>query len=106
MTLVFILLATGLFAATLTAVTFLLPFESDAVEAASEVVDPVQTVASQFFLEQAKVAAEGNETPFPMDSVLRQLEEHIRQEQAAAEAFLQLPTAESLHAPTQSAPWN
>ncbi len=106
MVLVFIVLATALFAATLTAISYLLPFDEPVAEATREVVEPIPVVASQFFMEQPEVASPGAEAPNPMDSILHQLEEHIRQEQAAAKAFLQLPTAESLHAPTQSSPWN
>ncbi|MFB3853952.1 MAG: hypothetical protein ACE148_09035 [Vicinamibacterales bacterium] len=37
-----------------------------------------------------------------LDSLLMQLERHVRLEQAAAESFLQNPTAESLHHRTSS----
>lgn len=38
----------------------------------------------------------------PIEVLLLQLERHIRLEQAAAESFLQRPTADSLHSPTMS----
>ncbi len=38
----------------------------------------------------------------PLDVLLLQLEQHVRLEQAAAEAFLKAPTAQSLHTRTMS----
>lgn len=38
----------------------------------------------------------------PVELVLSQIERHVRLEQAAAEAFLELPTRDSLHARTPS----
>ena len=47
-----------------------------------------------------RVAASG--TQFPIEVLLLQIERHVRLEQAAAESFLALPTAESLHSRTHS----
>jgi hypothetical protein len=104
MVLVFIILAACLFAATLTAVSFLIPFQGVEEEVVPQQVEAPEIAPAQFFLEQ--VAATGLETPRPLQSVLSQLELHLRQEQAAAEAFLQGPSAESLHAPVNPSPWN
>lgn len=38
----------------------------------------------------------------PVEALLLQIERHIRLEQAAAESFLEYPTAELLHSPTSS----
>ncbi len=40
--------------------------------------------------------------PVPVEALLRQIEHHIRLEQAAAESFLDVPSADSLHSPTAS----
>lgn len=104
MVLLFILLATCLFAATLAAVSFLIPIQGVEQEAPSEAAEAPQIPPGQFFMEQ--VAAARLETSQPLDSILRQLEDHVRQEQAAAEAFLRGPSVESLHASVQQSPWN
>ena len=38
----------------------------------------------------------------PVEVLLSQIERHVRLEQAAAEAYLDLPTRDSLHSPTAS----
>ncbi len=40
--------------------------------------------------------------PVPMEALLLQIEQHVRLEQAAAEAFLNAPTRQSLHCRTMS----
>jgi hypothetical protein len=60
-------------------------------------VRPPAYVPPQFFAEQA-----GPAISVPTEVLLLQLERHIRVEQAAAEAFLHYPTAESLHMRTTS----
>jgi hypothetical protein len=59
---------------------------------------PAPRPAARFFADEQKVA------PHELDGgrVVLQIERHIRLEQAAAEAFLALPTAESLHSRTAS----
>lgn len=47
--------------------------------------------------------AKGPEAPaIPVEVLLSQIERHVRLEQAAAEAYLDLPTRDSLHSPTAS----
>lgn len=104
MVLVFIILATCLFAATLAAVSFLMPFQSAEQEVLNQAAEAPLIPPGEFFMEQ--VAAARLEASRPLDSILRQLEDHVRQEQAAAEAFLQGPSIESLHATVQQSPWN
>lgn len=53
--------------------------------------------APRFFAEQATV-----DPAVPIEVLLLQLEQHIRLEQAAAEAFLTEPTRQSLHSQTVS----
>ncbi len=40
--------------------------------------------------------------PVPVEALLLQIEQHVRLEQAAAEAFLNAPTRQSLHSRTMS----
>jgi len=73
-------------------------------ERAAEAAQPAKQLplpAPQFF------AAEGAQPAaaplrVPIEVLLLQLERHVRLEQAAAEAFLTLPTSESLHSRTTS----
>jgi hypothetical protein len=60
-------------------------------------VRPPAYAPPQFFAEQP-----GQVPSVPAEVLLLQLERHIRVEQAAAEAFLHYPTAESLHMRTTS----
>ncbi len=53
----------------------------------------------RFFLQQRPAAS----TPrVPIEVLLLQIERHVRLEQAAAESFLDAPTAKSLHSRTTS----
>lgn len=54
----------------------------------------------RFFAGDAARPRTGAEVP--IEVVLSQIERHVRLEQAAAESFLELPTAESLHSKTSS----
>ncbi len=60
--------------------------------------------AAQFFTDRATLpmAARTHLPPVPVEALLLQLEQHIRLEHAAAEAFLEFPTAQSLHSRTTS----
>lgn len=62
------------------------------------------TKGEQFFLDELPphVPQPGE----PTNALLLRLRAHVRLEQAAAEAFLDLPNAESLHAPTESPLWH
>ena len=62
--------------------------------------DGVFIPPAQFFLDD--IPSAGSAAPVSADLLMLQLELHVRLEQAAAEAFLDLPTAEILHAPTAS----
>jgi hypothetical protein len=42
------------------------------------------------------------QAPVPIEALLLQIEQHVRLEQAAAEAFLNAPTRQSLHCRTMS----
>lgn len=66
------------------------------VEAPRAVVAAERT-ATRFFAD-----APAAPTGVPVDVLLLQLEQHIRLEQAAAEAFLHAPTRQSLHGRTMS----
>lgn len=64
---------------------------------------PASTVSaapSKFFLDAEARRPAPAQTP--AEVLLIQLEQHIRLEQAAAEGFLERPTAESLHGATSS----
>ncbi len=62
--------------------------------------------APRFFVDTGKPI--GNPLPqaarprVPIEVLLSQIERHVRLEQAAAESFLDFPTAESLHSRTTS----
>ena len=55
----------------------------------------------RFFVSPA--AAKAAEAPgVPVEMLLSEIERHVRLEQAAAEAYLDLPTRDSLHSRTES----
>jgi hypothetical protein len=43
-----------------------------------------------------------SEAQFPLETLLSQIERHVRLEQVAAESFLDVPTREALHSRTNS----
>lgn len=55
----------------------------------------------RFFVRPMAIRA-GEPPRVPVEALLLQVERHIRLEQAAAESFLDCPTAQSLHSPTAS----
>jgi hypothetical protein len=63
--------------------------------------DRAALVAPPRFFAQAKPAPSAA-PPVPIELVLSDIERHVRLEQAAAEAFLEVPTRDALHAPTAS----
>jgi hypothetical protein len=104
MALVLIFLATCLFGVTLAAISFSIPMQAGEEEATVDA--PVRTVApdARFFLPEATVVpVEANS---PLQSILSRLEDHVRQEHAAAEEFVRGPSLESLHAVNQTSLWN
>lgn len=60
--------------------------------------------APRFLAEQAVLPPPSLKVPVPVpiEVLLLQIERHVRLEQAAAESFLDLPTAASLHSRTTS----
>lgn len=54
----------------------------------------------RFFVSPATKPAEA--LGLPVEMLLSQIERHVRLEQAAAEAYLDLPTRDSLHSRTES----
>ena len=101
---VLILLATCLFGLTLTAIVFAIPVRSREAETLAEVPARPAVAYGHFFLDEAAAAEAG--LGQPQEALLRQLEEHVRREHQAAEAFLQGPSAESLHATNETPRWN
>ena len=71
--------------------------ESDVIPETTRVPAAAPT---RFFVEQMPVAAA--QPRVPIEALLLQIEQHIRLEQAAAESFLDCPTAASLHSRTSS----
>lgn len=57
--------------------------------------------SEHFFIDRAP-AADVSRPQVPVEALLLQIERHIRLEQAAAESFLEYPTAALLHSPTTS----
>jgi hypothetical protein len=66
----------------------------------SESLRPSRGSGEKFFLDEVRPQAPGGEKE--ANTLLTRLRTHVRMEQAAAQAFLDLPNAESLHAPTES----
>jgi hypothetical protein len=60
----------------------------------------VASLSGRFFLDE--VADPMSQLTLTPEARRAQLEKHVREEQEAAEAFLQTPSAESLHAPPSS----
>jgi hypothetical protein len=71
--------------------------DADATPETKPVQAPAQT---RFFVDRMPVAPAHPRVP--IEALLLQIEQHIRLEQAAAESFLDCPTAESLHSRTSS----
>jgi hypothetical protein len=69
--------------------------EADTIPA----VKPLAPALTRFFVEEMPVASQPR---VPVEALLLQIERHIRLEQAAAESFLDCPTAQSLHSRTSS----
>ena len=69
--------------------------ERDTVEAPEEVKAAVPT---RFFVNEGMAA----HAHVPIGALLLEIENHVRLEQAAAESFLQMPTAALLHSRTMS----
>lgn len=71
-------------------------------EAPSEVQPEPKLVLEppRFFASREKEPAAAPSVP--VDMLISQIEQHVRLEQAAAEAYLELPTRESLHSRTAS----
>jgi hypothetical protein len=60
----------------------------------------IEASKPQFFADP--LGSPAGPSRFPREFVLSQIERHVRLEQAAAEDFLSVPTAEGLHSPTSS----
>jgi hypothetical protein len=73
-------------------------------EEESESATPPRTKGEQFFLDELHPAAP--DPGEPADAFLLRLRAHVRLEQEAAKAFLDLPNSESLYAPTESPLWH
>ncbi len=76
------------------------------VRAAEEAPRPADAVAARprFFADNVVVpmGASAQGPAVPIEALLLQIERHVRLEQAAAEAFHEAPTAQSLHSRTTS----
>jgi hypothetical protein len=84
-----------------TAVAFGAATRDEGREAEVPAAKPVPAPApTRFFVEEMPVAAP--QPRVPIEALLLQIEQHIRLEQAAAESFLESPTARSLHSRTSS----
>jgi hypothetical protein len=88
LSLIGVVVCAGLFAAA----THTQPYERDARPSSSVLVPP-----ARFFDDGGKALP-----AIPSEALLLQIERHIQLEQAAAEAFLDDPTVESLHSRTIS----
>jgi hypothetical protein len=104
MALLLIFLATCLFGVTLAAISFSIPMQVGEEEAPADAPVRTATPDARFFLPETAVVPV--EADSPLQSILSQLEDHVRNEHAAAEEFLRGPSPESLHAPNQTPLWN
>ena len=73
-------------------------------EEESESPNLSQTKGERFFLDEMPSAVPNSGEP--ANAFLLRLRTHVRLEQEAAKAFLDLPNAESLYAPTESPLWH
>jgi hypothetical protein len=73
-------------------------------EEASDSAEATRTKGEQFFLDE--VPQTTVEVEAPMETWASRLRTHVRLEHEAARAFLDLPNADSLHAPTDSPLWH
>jgi hypothetical protein len=71
-----------------------------APEPAPEAKPVLVPAATRFLLENVGIPSP--QPRVPVEALLLQIERHIRLEQAAAESFLDCPTAQSLHTRTSS----
>lgn len=84
-----------------TAIAFGAATRSEAGEGEDLPVAKPAPALTRFFVDDVTLPA----TPHPrvpIEALLLQIEQHIRLEQAAAESFLDCPTAQSLHSRTSS----
>ena len=72
-----------------------------AMEAAAALEPVVEAAPSEFFAPAPAVAPMARPI-VSVDVLLLQIERHVRMEQAAAESFMAMPTAEMLHMRTAS----
>jgi hypothetical protein len=94
-------LCMSLLGVAVTAIAFGAATREEAGEAETLPVRPAAAPApTRFFVEEMPVMA--TEPRVPIEALLLQIERHIRLEQAAAESFLDCPTAQSLHSRTTS----
>lgn len=97
----FLMLATISFLAIgVTTVLFAAAMRSDGDRAELPADQRLPIAPPQFFIEQRPEATP--QPRVPLEVLLLQIERHVRLEQAAAESFLEAPTAKSLHSRTTS----
>ena len=72
----------------------------DEISVPAERALPVE--ASRFFMDQVPAPTVPAMPRVPIEVLLAQIERHVRLEHAAAESFIDFPTAESLHCRTMS----
>jgi hypothetical protein len=77
------------------------PEPSPAAHRQPEVAKAAAAAPARFFVSPAMIPVAGH-VHVPLEALLLQIESHVRLEQAAAESFLQTPTAALLHSRTVS----
>lgn len=83
----------------ITCVLFAAATRNDGDRVDSRVEPSLALTPPQFFVDdRAPIAAQR----VPIEALLLQIERHVRLEQAAAESFLEAPTARALHSRTTS----
>ena len=75
---------------------------SDSSAPAVQPPAPAKAVPARFFADSAVPLIPTPAAQVPIELLLRQIESHVRLEQAAAESFVNFPTHDVLHSKTSS----
>jgi len=95
-------LCLAVFGLAVSAIAFGAATRGNAPEEALRVEEALPVVPSRFFVDRLPIIVEPPAPRVPIEVLLAQIERHVRLEQAAAESFIDFPTAESLHCRTSS----
>lgn len=92
----------GLFALTVSALAFGAATRSEEPPEAPPQPEILKATSQGRFFSDSSAQAIATRAQVPIEALLLQIESHVRLEQAAAESFLEYPTAALLHSRTTS----